>query len=100
MRSYLPNPNFLKELQQADQEYIDGLTECAQDIRERAYYVKKRVMPNKDFSDVVVEVIDGVVSVTNTDYGAHIDEYGSVNSPAYSPMRTAVSAAGFRLEAE
>ena len=101
MRNYLPNPDFLRELQGEDDDYVNGLTECAQDIRERAHYVKHKIMPKKSASsDVVVEVIDGQVSVANTDHGAAIDEYGSVNSPAYSPMRTAVSAAGFRLEAE
>jgi|VirMetMinimDraft_7_1064189.scaffolds.fasta_scaffold93106_2 hypothetical protein len=96
---YLPNPNFLNELQ-ADDEYIDGLTECAKEIRDRAWYVKHRVMVNKRFRPIEVDAADGDVYVTDTDFGAHLDEYGSVNNPAYAPMRTAVRAAGFRLSEE
>lgn len=96
---YLPNPNFLGELQK-DDEYIDGVRKCAESIMREASAEKHRIMPNKDHSAVVVGVEDGMFYVSNTDSGAHIDEYGSVNNPAYSPMRRAVRSAGFRLSEE
>jgi len=93
---YLPNPNFSKELEQ-DPEFIEGLKTCGRDIRDRAFYIKHKIMPNRKHSQVEVVEIDGRVFVVNTDWGGHIDEYGSVNNPPYAPLRTAVRAAGFRL---
>jgi len=97
--TYIPNPDFSKRLV-AEDEYIAGMEKCARDIRDRAHSIKHRVMPNKDHSPVEVDVDDDTVYVINTDFGGHIDEYGSANNPAYAPMRTAVMAAGFRLEEE
>lgn len=92
---FIPNPNFALEKQR---EYIDGLKAIGQDVRERAYYVKNDVMPNKDRSGVEVVESGGKVYVANTDHGGHIDEFGSVNSQPYAPLRTAARAAGLRLE--
>ena len=97
MRAYLPDPDFQGKLEQTD-EYKAGLTAIAQDIRGRAHYVTRQFMPNKDTSDIVVATDGDEVYVSNTDHGAHLDEWGSVNNPAYAPMRTAVRAAGLRLE--
>lgn len=40
------------------------------------------------------------VRVGNTDYFAHLVEWGSVNNPPYAPLRRGVRAAGLRLEAD
>ena len=96
---YIPNLNYEEDLVQ-DDEYVNGLKAMARDVRDRAFYLKHKVMPNKEFSQVEVVEVDGRVYVANTDYGGHIDEYGSANSTPYAPLRTAVRAAGFRLEEE
>ena len=92
---FIPNPRFSLEQQR---EYIDGLKDIGQDVRERAFYIKHSIMPNKDRSGVEVVEENGRVYVANTDHGGHIDEFGSVKSPAYAPLRTAARAAGLRLD--
>lgn len=37
------------------------------------------------------------VVVENTDYGAHLMEFGSANNPAHAPLRRGARAAGLRL---
>jgi len=98
--SFIPNPNFLSEIRK-DDEYVDGMVDAAERIADQAVRLKKQIMPKDGRTgsrSVVVEVADGEVTVGNTDSGAHIDEYGSVNSPPYRPMTRAVEAAGFRLK--
>jgi hypothetical protein len=36
--------------------------------------------------------------VGNTDFAAHLVEWGSVNNPAYSPLRRGVRAVGLRFD--
>lgn len=56
------------------------------------------VMRTKN-KDKIVVVADGDdVLVGNTDHGAHLDEWGSVNNPPSAPLRTSVRAAGLRLD--
>lgn len=97
--TFVPNPDFLSELQ-ADPEYVEALTEVADDIRAEALQIKHRIMSRRGFEGVMTVVDGSEVYVTNTDHGAHLDEWGSVNNPPYAPMRTAVNAAGFRLKEE
>lgn len=94
---YIPSLDGLDELEQ-DPEYIEGLRKIGLDVRDRAFYVKHKIMPRKSHQQVEVTEIDGRIFVVNTDYGGHLDEYGSVNNPPYAPLRTAVRAAGLRLE--
>lgn len=94
---YLPDKDFLKNFTGED-EYLEGLKVAARDIQERAFYMSKRIMPDRGRQAIVVEEEDGKVRVGNTAHGAIIEEYGSVNSPAYSTMRRAVDAANFRLK--
>lgn len=35
--------------------------------------------------------------LVNTDAGGHLDEWGSVNNPAWAPLRNGVRRAGFDL---
>lgn len=94
---YVPNWNSEEELVK-DDRFVAGLKTCARDIRDRAFYIKHDVMPNRDHAKVEVVEVDKRVYVVNTDHGGHLDEYGSVNNPPYAPLRTAVKAAGFRLD--
>jgi hypothetical protein len=55
-----------------------------------------RIMRRSPRAFVTEATPDGA-RVTNTDYGAHIAEYGSVNNPAYAPLRRGTQAAGFEL---
>ena len=41
---------------------------------------------------------NGLVAVISTDPFAHLVEWGSVNNPAYAPLRRGVRAAGLRLD--
>lgn len=45
-----------------------------------------------------VEVDGNDVAVGNTDFAAHLVEFGSANNPPYAPLRRGVRAAGLRLE--
>ena len=75
-----------------------ALVEAAHAVRDRVEAEKHSVMPRQRRDSVIVEADASGVRVINTDYGAHIDEYGSVNSPPYAPLRRGARRAGFRLE--
>lgn len=94
---FLPDRDFVKNFTQED-DYIEGLKVAARDIQERAFYMSKKIMPDRQRQAIVVEEEDGEVIVGNTAHGSIIEEYGSVNSPAFSTMRRAVDAAHFRLK--
>lgn len=47
-----------------------------------------QIVVGQDGDDIVVE---------NTDYGAHLQEFGSVNNAAHAPLRRGARAAGLRL---
>lgn len=98
---YIPNPNFEHDFinDQAD-DYNASLEGAAERVKAEAERFVQRIMPRNAASafEVQVDVGEGVVRVVNTDYGSWIAEVGSVNSPAYAPLRRAVTAAGYRLE--
>lgn len=75
-----------------------NLVGAAHAVRDRVEAEKHAVMPRQRRGSVVVEADARGVRVVNTDHGAHIDEFGSVNSPAYAPLRRGARRAGFRLD--
>lgn len=75
-----------------------ALVAAAQAARSRVEAEKHSVMPRHRSGSVVVDFDLEDVRVVNTDHGAHIDEYGSVTSPAYAPLRRGTRAAGLRLK--
>lgn len=74
------------------------LSAAAHVVRDRVEAEKHSVMPRQRSGSVVVEADARGIRVVNTDHGAHIDEYGSVNSPPYAPLRRGARRAGLRLE--
>ncbi len=95
MSRFRPNPNLHRDLELAIRP---ALVRAAQAVRSRVEAEKHSVMPRRRSGSVVVDFDPEKVRVVNTDHGAHIDEFGSVNSPAYAPMRRAVKSAGLRLK--
>jgi hypothetical protein len=48
-------------------------------------------------SRFVVGEEHGAATLGNTDFAAHLIEFGSVNNPPYAPIRRAVLASGMRF---
>lgn len=79
-------------------QVVPKLGAAAHAVRARVEAEKHSVMPRQRKGSVVVEADATGIRVVNTDHGAHIDEYGSVNSPPYASLRRGTRRAGFRLE--
>lgn len=95
---FLPDPGFLDDLRGQD-EFKETMREQAEGVGSIAKNFANRVMPSQP-EQFEVSDIDGGARLTNTDYGAHLDEFGSAKNPPNAPMRRAVRAAGIRLEEE
>ena len=95
--TFKPNPNLAREL--ARQPWAQDL------LRENAAAVEAEAKRNSPLgSDFVgyfgrfkTRVGRDSATVGNDDVFAHGIEYGSVNNPAYAPLRRGVSAAGLRF---
>lgn len=90
------NPLLEKELLK-DPEYDDMLKKTTEDVKR----VAESIAPsgrtgNYGKSFVVYKDGDHWV-LGNTDFAAHIVEWGSVYNPAYAPLRRAVQTVGLRL---
>lgn len=93
--TFRPNHNFLDELE-AQAEPRAELAVAARSVATRVE--AHDIMPRKGVPSQIEVVTDGdEVAVANHAYGAHIDEWGSVNSPPYAPLRNAVRTSGLRL---
>lgn len=99
--TFLPNPDFERELDSstATRAALVGAAEAARPMVERLTH---HAMPRRGHSPVEVQVSGDDVYLVNTNYGAHLEEWGGadVRSPVYSPLRRGVRASGFRLRAE
>lgn len=94
--AFKPNPNFAQELGAG---VNNVLREAAEKSAEEVRNVKHRIMPkSRGRGSVVVREIDGRIVLGNTDRGAHLDEFGSKNNPAYQPLRRGIRAAGYRFK--
>lgn len=93
---FRPNTRFAEQIAEGTKHILrDAAEQSAEEIRE----VKHRIMPRtRGRGSVVVREVDGEIVVGNTDRGAHLDEFGSRNNPAYQPLRRGIRAAGFRFE--
>jgi methyl coenzyme M reductase subunit C-like uncharacterized protein (methanogenesis marker protein 7) len=91
---FKPNPNLAAELEIAAKP---ALIAAANAVKPRVEAEKHSIMRRPSSRPVVVDIDVDEVRVVNTDYGAWIDEIGSVNSPPSAPLRRAVRAAGLRL---
>lgn len=94
--AFRPNPNFEAELRK-DPGYRQGLSESAKG----ALAACQAAAPHgatDHYAESFVIADDGEnVTIGNTDFAAHLVEWGSVNNPAYAPLRRGVRAAGLRL---
>lgn len=54
-------------------------------------------MPRKGHAVVEVVEEEGHLFIVNTDYAAHLIEWGSVNNPPFAPLRRGAAAAGFGI---
>ena len=95
---FRPNPLFVVAMM-SEEPYIRALEESAGEAAKEANKLRHRIMPRTGRSGDAIEVIriDNEVYLSNTDHGAHLDEWGSRNNPAYAPLRNGVRRAGFSL---
>jgi hypothetical protein len=96
--TFIPDPDFIEELRSGD-EYRAALAQEAAPVKAMAEANAQRIMRRNPQAFEIVVDEDGV-SVVNTDYGGHIDEWGSIHNPPNASLRRAAQAAGLRLEEE
>lgn len=93
---FRPNRDFLAELK-AQRSYVEGMAV----VGRRVVHEAQRVAPVGETHDYVdsfaVVIVGSQVFVTNFDFAAHLVEWGSVNNPAYAPIRRGVRNAGLKL---
>lgn len=97
MRTFIPNPNFINELAKETPQ-VEAFTEAAEKSAVEANKIRHHIMPQKKDPAVEVQVEGFRVFMVNTDFGGHLDEWGSKNNPAYAPLRNGVRNAGYPLE--
>lgn len=94
---FIPNPNFLNELLEQP-DYTAALKKAAEPAASAAESFAHHAMPRKGRKRVEVAEVDGKVYISNSNYGAHLEEFGSVNNPPYAPLRRGATAAGLTLK--
>ena len=99
MRTFIPNPGFITELQVEDEtveafvEAAEAVAENANELRHRFYREEGAVLVRNESSRINLNVY-----VVNVDPGGHMDEWGSVNNEAYAPLRRGVENAGLEFQ--
>lgn len=96
-RAFIPNKNFSKELQRESREYQAGLAAAAKPAADLA----KTFAPVKtgSYRDGIRVTIDrDQVRIDAMDWKSGFIEFGTVDTPIFSPLRRGVRAAGLRLE--
>ena len=101
MKAFIPNKNFGKELAR-EPEAREGLAEIAKVavgfVTQFAEDAEQPWMGRRGHELIEVQADADGVFIVNTDYGAHLAEWGSKNNPPHAPLRRGVRAAGFRLD--
>lgn len=92
---YVPNPDFEDELRE-EGGITPALAAAANVAKARTTPVE--MMPRGGSEPIEVQVDGDEVALVNTDYGAHLAEWGSINNPPFAPLRRGIRAAGLRLE--
>lgn len=98
MRSFIPNPGFVKELEVEDetvQQFTDAAEVAAEEankLRHTFYREEGAVLVRNESDRVHMNVY-----IVNTDPGGHMDEWGSVNNEPYAPLRRGVENAGLEF---
>lgn len=102
MRLYIPNPNFVREIDE-QAETRESYVEIANEVKTLAEPMVAEVggpwMPRVGQSEPVAvgEDEDGVY-VALTEHGGAIIEYGGKNNPPHAPLRRAARAAGLEVD--
>jgi hypothetical protein len=91
------NPGFEREIQ-ADPDYQAGITRVAEEARTVVEQLTHHIMPRYRTRMIRLVREGGETFVVNTNYGGHLDEWGSIHNPPYAPMRRGIRAAGLRLD--
>ena len=94
---FKPNPNFLKELVEQP-DYTEGLKKAAEPAASAAEGFAHHAMPRKGRKRIEVVEVDGKVYISNSNYGAHLEEFGTATSPTFAPLRRGATAAGLTLK--
>lgn len=97
MFSFRPDPGLARSLQRSA-EVKAVLFARGEEIKQHAEAIAPHGTGSPHYADsfVVVEE-DGEVRVGNTDWTAHLLEWGTVNHPPYAVLRRAAQAAGLEL---
>ena len=91
------NPAFSREIQ-ADPHYQAGMTRIAEEASAIVERLAHHIMP-RDYTDMIKVLHRGPeIFIVNTNFGGHLDEFGSKNNPPYAPMRRGIRASGLRLD--
>lgn len=95
---FRPQPGFRQQLEASPtaRAVVEGI---AQQLVKPAVEAIAPRGKSGQYHESIVVVRDGdTVGVGSTDWAWHWVEFGSVNNPAYAPLRRGVRAAGLRLD--
>ena len=93
---FKPNRNFERQMQESPGMRAE-LVRNAEKAKRAAIASVNRDSGDYQQRFEIVATGDGVV-LANTDFAAHIIEWGSVENPPQAPIRRGVRAAGMRLD--
>ena len=95
--SFRPRRQFIGELKRGA-EFQAKLDEAAREIKDKAERETPVGATEDTIHGYVITKTPTTRRVGNTDFFFHLTEFGSVNNPAYAPLRRGVRAAGLRLD--
>lgn len=94
MSHFVANPSLTLELLSQLRPVLRASGEA---VASRADSFAHSAMPRRGYKRIEVhETVEGV-EVANTNYGGHLEEFGSVNNPPYAPLRRGARAVGLKL---
>jgi hypothetical protein len=102
MPRFRANPHLAEELAE-QQENRQALRAAAQAVGDRAsMFARQAHEPwmRRQAETIAVEEDGNSVAVVNTDYAAHLVEWGGRNNPPHAVLRRAVRAVGLKLHEE
>jgi hypothetical protein len=73
------------------------LEDQLEDVRALAEAYAHHIMAHRTGRLCEIKKIDGEIYIVMTAYGAHIDEFGSVDQPPNAPLRRAMDALGLKF---
>lgn len=96
-------PDFRGAMRTLAQPAADAAEEIARSIPRTTRRASRRAgrpwMPRKgQRRRIVIQTTPDGVAVVNTDYAAHLMEFGSARNPPHAPLRRGVQSAGLRLD--